>query len=197
MSRWQLTMKLYIDKPYLESLVQRFPDLDSLLEQLKFGHRVETPFTRFTIDQLDFLSQLYQNSSSHMAGHAAQIKTLTQALSRHSETFAEGQLESLIPMLVNYLLEDGIKGWLFKANGEGKPIPYLVGRIDFTPPGEEEAGRILLDLKANAMAKLQTVSLMIMERDIVGKSLPDRGTLVGRHQLSGFLEKAFAGQDLR
>ena len=52
-------MKLYIEKPYLESLVQRFPDLDSLLEQLKFGHRVETSFTRFTIDQLDFLSDLY------------------------------------------------------------------------------------------------------------------------------------------
>ncbi|MBA53447.1 MAG: AAA family ATPase [Pseudomonadales bacterium] len=166
-------MKLYIDKPYLESLVQRFPDLDSLLEQLKFGHRVETSFTRFTIDQLDFLSQLYQQSSSHMAGHAAQIKTLTQALSRHSETFAEGQLETIIPNLVNYLLEDGIKGWLFKANGEGKPIPYLVGRIDFTPPGEEEAGRILLDLKANGMAKLQTVSLMILERDIIGKTLPE------------------------
>ncbi|MEE2731032.1 MAG: ATP-binding protein [Pseudomonadota bacterium] len=166
-------MKLYIDKPYLEPLVKRFPDLDSLLEQLKFGHRVETSFNRFTLDQLDFLAQLYLDSADSKPGYAAQLQTLTQALRLRLAPFGEGQLESLLPALVDYLLTDGLRGWLFKANGEGKPIPYLVARIDFTPPGEEEAGRILLELKANAMAKLQSISLMILERDIVGKTLPE------------------------
>jgi len=166
-------MKLYIDKPYLEPLVQRFPDLGSLLDQLKFGHRVETTFTRFTIEQLDFLGSLYAAGASGMKGHAAQLKTLTQALSHESAPFKEGDLESLIPAFVTYMLENALKGWLFKANAEGKPIPYLVARIDFTPPGEEEAGRILIELKANAMAKLQSVSLMILERDIQGKTLPE------------------------
>lgn len=166
-------MKLYIDRPFLVPLVERFPDLDTLMEQLKFGHRVETSFSRFTVEQLDFLGDLYQKSPAGMTGHAAQIKTLTRALSYQSERFEEGDLEALIPGLVNYMLDDGIKGWLFKANGEGKPIPYLIARIDFTPPGEEEAGRLLLELKANAMAKLQTVSLMILERDIIGKTLPE------------------------
>ncbi|RLT93275.1 AAA family ATPase [Ketobacter sp.] len=166
-------MKLYIDRPYLEPLVKRFPDLDSLLEQLKFGHRVETSFNRFSLDQLDYLAQLYVESADSKPGYAAQLLTLTQALRLRLAPFAEGQLESLLPALVDYLLMDGVRGWLFKANGEGKPIPYLVARIDFTPPGEEEAGRILLELKANAMAKLQSISLMILERDIVGKSLPE------------------------
>lgn len=78
-----------------------------------------------------------------------------------------------MPALAEFLINDTIRGWLFKANRSGKPIAYLVSRIDFTPPGEEETGRILIDLKANAMGKISSVNLLIRERDIIGKTIPE------------------------
>lgn len=168
-----LQMKLYIERPYLLSLVDRFPELDGLLDQLRFGARAEASFQRFTLTQLEFLSSLYNRAGSEMTLQAAQINTLTKALSKDNKRYRESELESLVPDLIGYLLNEGIRGWLFKGNAEGKPLPFVVSRIDFSPPGEEESGRVLLDLKANAMGKLQSVSLMILERDIVGYSLPE------------------------
>ncbi len=154
-------------------MVACFPELQSLKEQLRFGHRAEVPFQQLSVGHLDFLRDLYERAGPAMAGRAAQIATLWHAVSDPGLRYGEGDLERLVPDITEYLVTDAIRGWLFQANGSGKPMPYLVVRIDFTPPGEEETGRILLDLKANAMAKVATVNLIIRERDIVGKSLAE------------------------
>ena len=103
-------MKLYIERPYLLSLVDRFPELDGLLDQLRFGARAEASFQRFTLTQLEFLSSLYNRAGSEMTLQAAQINTLTKALSKDNKRYRESELESLVPDLIGYLLNEGIRG---------------------------------------------------------------------------------------
>ena len=90
-----------------------------------------------------------------------------------------------------------MKGWLFKANAEGRPLPYVVSRIDFSPPGEEESGQVLLDLIANAMAKLQSVSLMILERGVVGRKLPEILVAKGFFKEAPELQEAYERSNMR
>lgn len=81
------------------------------------------------------------------------------------------ELEDLLQGITEYLLRDAIYGWLFQAHQSNKPIAYLVTRIDYTPAGEEETGRILIELKANAMAMIVSKTIAIRERDIIGKTV--------------------------
>ena len=166
-------MKLQIERIHVEALVREFPDLAVLSEQLKFGNRAEVPFHQLSGHQLGFLRNLYENAGPHMQGRAAQVATLQLAMNDGGERFAKGQLEKLVPAIAEFLLSGALRGWLFKANLAGKPLPYLVTRVDFTPPGEEESGRVLLELKANAMGKVTTQTLTILERDIADKTLAE------------------------
>jgi len=166
-------MKLHIERTYVEAMVDEFPELQLLTEQLKFGNKAEVAFTELSSNQLGYLRNLYEKSGPKMHGRVAQLSTLQQALNDEGERFEEGQLEKLLPALTDYLIDNAIRGWLFKANTSGKATAFLIGRIDFTPPGEEEAGRILLDLKANSMAKIASVNLIIRERDITGRSVAE------------------------
>jgi hypothetical protein len=166
-------MKLQIERTYVDAMVQQFPDLSLLQEQLKFGNKAELPFHQFSSEQLGFLHQLYLGAGASMLGRAAQIATLQRAVEDAGERFQKGDLERLIPAMIEFLLKDAQRGWLFQANAAGKPMPFLVARLDFTPPGEEESGRILLELKANSMGKIGSLSLMIVERDIIDRSLAD------------------------
>lgn len=166
-------MKLQIEKNDVEALIEAFPELDFLLEHLKLGNRAEVPFYQLSHQQLGFLRQRYASRGPVMAGRIAQLITLEAALADAGERYQEGDLERLVPAIVRFLINDGLRGWLFKANAAGKPLAYLVARIDFTPAGEEESGRILMDLKANSMAKIDTVTLLLKERDIIGKTLSE------------------------
>jgi len=164
-------MKLQIERSYVEAMLAKFPELCALAEQLKFGNRADVPFHHLSTQHLGYLESLY--AAAGKQGQAAQLATLRQALSYEGTRFEEGQLEQLLPAIAEFLTNDAIKGWLFKANNAGKPLAYVVTRIDFTPPGEEESGRILLDLKANSLAKITTVALIIRERDIIGKTVAE------------------------
>jgi hypothetical protein len=166
-------MKLYIERVYVEALISEFPDLGNLREQLKFGNKAEVPFQQLSAPQLGLLQTLYETAGAHMQGRAAQLATLQRVVNDDGKRYQEGELERLVPDMTEFLIKDGIRGWLFKANTSGKPMAYLVARIDYTPPGEEEAGRILLDLKTNSMAKIATATIMIRERDIIGQSIPE------------------------
>ncbi len=172
-------MKLLVEKPFVEALAQRYPDMAVYTEQLKFGARAEIPSHQLSGPQLGFLSELYRQAGTGMQGRAAQISTLRRALDEELRVWQEGELEQLVSGIAEYLLRDAICGWLFQANTTGKPIAFLVSRIDYTPAGEEETGRILIDLQANAMARIVNHSLTIRERDIAGKSIAqifaDRG----------------------
>lgn len=171
-------MQLQIERAHVEAMTAEFPDLATLRDQLKFGNKARLPFHHLSSHQLGFLHNLYVQAGPTMAGRAAQIATLRRAVSDSGERFAEGDLEKLVPAIATFFVtkepaNDTTYGWLFKANSSGKPLPYLVARIDFTPPGEEETGRILIELKANTMGKIAVETLLILERDIIGKSIAE------------------------
>lgn len=166
-------MKLLIERTYVEALADAFPELSALKQQLNFGNRAEVVLDRLTTAQLEHLHGLYVASGPAMEVRAAQLATLGRALHDDGERFGEGDLERLVPSVAEFLLRGAIRGWLFRVNAAGKPIAYLVSRIDFTPPGEEETGRILIDLKANSMARIVSQTLTILERDIHGKTIAE------------------------
>lgn len=166
-------MNLQIERTYIEVMVKEFPELSEYQDQLKLGNKVEVPFYQLSSIQLGFLHDLYLSAGPSMAGRAAQLATLQEAMNDDGQRFKEGDLEQLVALITEFLVKGAIRGWLFKANGSGKPMAYLVSRIDFTPPGEEETGRILIDLKANAMAKMATSTIRIVERDIVDKTVAE------------------------
>ena len=130
-------MKLHIERGYVEKLISAFPDLHHLQEHLKFGNKAEIPFQQLSTTQLGFLQQLYATAGTHMQGLAAQLATLQRVVNDDGKRYQAGELERLVPDFTTFLLKDGIRGWLFKANTSGKPMAYLVARIDYTPPGEE------------------------------------------------------------
>ena len=189
-------MKLQIERTHVDALVEAFPALNYLQDQLKLGNKAEVPFHQLSGQQLGYLRNLYENTGPELQGRAAQIATLQQAMNDEGDRYEKGDLEKLVPAITEFLLRNAIKGWLFKANLAGKPLAFVVTRIDFTPPGEEEAGRILLELKSNAMGKVVQQSLVILERDIVGRSLvevfAEKGLLKETPQLMANYERSTA-----
>lgn len=166
-------MKLQIEQPYVDAMLAEFPKLDVLKEQLRFGNRAEVLFSQLSSTQLSYLHNLYQQAGPDMQGRAAQISTLQQALNDEGERFGEDDLEILLPAIADFLLKDGIRGWLFKTTPSAKPIAYVITRLDYTPPGEEEAGRILLELKANSRGKIAIETLTIRSRDIIDHTVSE------------------------
>lgn len=166
-------MKLVIDRPYVEALVSEFPELSALQSQLKFGNKAEVVFEQLSSAQLNHLHQLYVAAGPGMEVRAAQLATLQRALGEGGERYGEHDLERLVPAIAEFLIRGAIRGWLFRLNVAGKPIAFLVSRIDYSPAGEEETGRILIELKANSMAKIVAQTLTILERDIVGKTIAE------------------------
>jgi len=164
-------MKLSIDRPHVEAMLAAFPELTLLKEQLRFGNRAEVTVSQLSATELDFLRQLYQRAGPDMQGHVAQLATLQQALNDDGERFGEDDLERVLPAIAQYLLENGERGWLFLATASATPLAYVVTRLDYTPAGEEESGRILLELKANSLSKIAVETLTIRSRDIVNKTV--------------------------
>jgi hypothetical protein len=164
-------MNLQLEKPYVEAMLNRFSDLGFLAEQLKFGNRAEVPFQRFSDEHMHYLKDLYTQAGPALHGKVAQISTLQNAICANDPKFTRGDLERLVPEITRYLTEHAERGWLFKINAAGKPLAYLVTRIDFTPPGEEESGRILIDLKTHAAGKITTNTVLLLDKDIDGQSI--------------------------
>ena len=166
-------MKLQIERTYVDAMVEQFPGLVSLQEQLRFGNKAEVAFNHLSNTELVYLRNLYEDAGPHMQGHAAQISTLQHALNDEGERCQADDMESLLPAIAHYLTTDAIRGWLFFANIAGKPLPYVITRLDYTPPGEEEAGRILLELKANSQGKIATETLVMRGKDIDNRTVSE------------------------
>jgi hypothetical protein len=164
-------MKLLIERPYVEAIVAAFPDLSSLQEQLRLGDKVEAAFGQFPEDALLFLQDLYQKAGPALQSQAAQIATLRQALKADGVRFRAEDLEFVLPAIVRHLTEGASRGWLFTANVSNRPLPYVVTRLDFTPPSEEETGRIFIELKANAKGAITTTTIRISGGDVVGRTV--------------------------
>lgn len=50
-------MKLQLDRPDVLAPTQRFPELDGLQEQLRFGHRIEIRSRALPLDALDVFAR--------------------------------------------------------------------------------------------------------------------------------------------
>jgi hypothetical protein len=166
-------MKLHIERPYIEAMVEEFPDLAPLKEQLRFGNRVEVPFQQLSGPVLAFLGDLYRRAGPDMRARAAQLATLQQAMNDDGVRFAAEDLEMLLPAIARHLAEDGIRGWLFTANVAGRPLPYVITRLDYTPASNDEIGKVFIELKANAKGALASNTLRISPSDIAGKTVPE------------------------
>lgn len=55
-------MKLQIDRRHIEPMMQAFPRLDFVREQLRYGNRVEVPFGQLEAPELGMLQALYAGS---------------------------------------------------------------------------------------------------------------------------------------
>ncbi|NOT10293.1 MAG: AAA family ATPase [Methylococcaceae bacterium] len=166
-------MKLQIERKYVEAMVNEFPGLSVLKDQLRFGNKAEVPFKQLSNTELSFLQILYKQAGHEMQGRAAQLSTLQQAMNDDTVRFEEDDLEMLLPAVARYLINNAIRGWLFQANVAGKPMAFVVTRLDFTPSGEEETGRVTLELKANAKGKVAISTVTIRARDIVNKTVTE------------------------
>lgn len=166
-------MKLQIDRRHIEPMMQAFPRLEFVREQLRFGHRVEVPFSQLEAAELDLLQSLYAAGDSELRASGVQIATLRRALQEGGKRFEPEELEMAVPAIARYLSEGSSRGWMFSASITGKPLAYVVTRLDFTPPSEEETGKIFVELKANAKARLATATLRISGPDIAGRTIPE------------------------
>jgi hypothetical protein len=166
-------MNIEIEKTHVEALIERFPAHAALASQLRFSDRVEVDLAHLSGDELDFLERRYQGEGPELRARAAQISTLRAALAAQGPRFESGALEDVLPALVRYLTTNPIHGWLFTANVAARPLPYLVTRLDYVPSSNDEAGKIMIELKANAKGTLQSNVIRIMAADIVGRTVSE------------------------
>jgi hypothetical protein len=164
-------MKLVIERAYVEAMVEAFPDLVALREQLRFGDRAEVPVGQLSIAQCDHLGQLYRQAGPEMQLRAAQLATLRDVLGAAGTRFSANDLEAFLPEFIRYLIEGGTRGWLFSADVSRRPLPYVITRIDYTPTTNEESGKIFIELKANAKGSLVTNVVRVTAGDIDEKTV--------------------------
>src|SRR6516165_5025820 len=164
-------MNLQIERSHIETMVAEFPNLAPLKEQLRFGNRVEVPFFQLSSSELTFLHGLYETAGQAYETRAAHLFTLLKALATEGERFGKEDLENVVPAIAKYLAKDGIRGWLFTANVTNRPLPYVLTRLDFTPPADDAAGKIFLELKANVKGSVTTQVVRISQPDVTGRTV--------------------------
>ncbi len=166
-------MKLQIEKTYVNALLAEFPGLTKLKEQLRFGNKVEIPFNHLSNSELSYLQSLYQQVGPAKQQQAAMIATLQKAMHDDEHKYSSDDLELLVPDIARYLIKGAEKGWLFRVMASGKVMAYLITRLDYTPPGEEESGRILIELKANSRGKIAIENIILRRKDIEQQSISE------------------------
>jgi hypothetical protein len=187
-------MKLQIERDTLEALVERFPGRAGLADQLRFGDVAEVALGQLQACELDFLVERYRAGGPRLQARAAEIVTLRRALDSAGVRFTAADLEGLLPALARYLISGAIHGWLFAISVANLPLPYLVTRIDYTPPSNDETGRVFIELKANAKAAIASTTLRIAATDIVGKTVGE--ILAGRGFVKETPELVAAHEDM-
>ncbi len=165
-------MNLQIERPFVETLVAQFPELAPLKDQLRFGNKVEIPATHLKLDQMAFLADLFEAGGPGLKLRAAQLKTLHAALSEGGKTFTADELEDVVPAIARWLIKDGVRGWLFTTAITNRPLPYVLTRLDYTPPADDTSAKIFLELKANVKGSVTTQTVRIQGPEIVGRTIP-------------------------
>ncbi len=163
-------MKLFIKRTIAEALVSHYPAQAHLLTQLRFSNRVEIGLDALTAPEIACLHRLTVETDG-ASPQAVQLASLAQAMAGGGKTFADDELEKLAVAVTAYLVTDAVRGWLFRTSPDGRPLPYLVTRVDFTPPGEDESGRIILEVKANTRGAIAVETVILRNRDLTGRTV--------------------------
>ncbi|GAB2196066.1 AAA family ATPase [Sessilibacter sp. MAH4] len=160
-------MKLHIERDIATRILEDFNILlssnskNSWQEQLKLAGRIEVKFSDLTNELLALLVELYANKN------ATKFAVMTSLLnSRGQPSFESSDLEEFLAKLIQYLCDDAIRGWLFLLDGGGSLLPYVISRIDYTPGGQDDQPRILIEIKANTRGKLANNQIIISARDL-------------------------------
>ena len=162
-------MRIQLEKEFAESLAREFPCRNSLLEQLQFASRVEIDSSQLSFEERAFLIERLRAAGGSHAEKLWLLDSVHNVLADDLKPFMADELENLIPAIVRYLAEPMGRGWLFNIQVTSRPMPYVVTRLDYTPTSNDEAGRIYLELKANAKGSVTTLTLRIMASEIAGK----------------------------
>lgn len=191
-------MKLQLDRPQVLALAQAFPTLQMLQDPLRYGHRIELTAGSLPLDALDMLARLYDQAGTALLGRAAQLRALVAALREGASEprFAPGsEIEALLPALVSYLMKNAAKhggrGWLFAANTDGKPLPWVVTRIDYVSGSSEENAKLMVELKAQAKASVLSQTLRLADADLRALAGPQEAgpTIAELLAAKGFLKE--------
>lgn len=162
-------MKLQIEQPFVDELLDKFPDLVLLREQLKFGDKIEVMFSQLSDVEVSFLGNLYLTNG--LQARAAQLATLQKAMNDDGVRFKTDELEMVMPAIARYLMSNALRGWLFTV--ANKPMPYVVTKLDYTPASNDETGKIFIELKANAKGALVMTSFRISASDIDRRTISE------------------------
>ncbi|MGO9135391.1 MAG: ATP-binding protein [Methylovirgula sp.] len=166
-------MNLLIERPFVEPLIAEFPQLAALRDQLKFGNKVEVPFHQLPKPALHCVLRLFENAGPALKPRAAQLSALLTALEYEGERYGAEDLEQVVPAIARYLAVGGIRGWLFTTNITNRPLPYVLTRLDYTPPADDAAGKIFLELKANVKGSVTTQVVRISQPEITGRTVAE------------------------
>ena len=146
-------MKLRIERSHAHLLAEEFPELASLVEQLRFGAHAEIGMQQLEPGAIDRLGQLWDEGGAHQRRRAAQLRSLRDVLQApNAERFTPEALEQVLPAFVRHIAAGARRGWLFTADTDSRPLAWCPTRIDYTPASNDETGKIFIELKANAKA---------------------------------------------
>lgn len=172
-------MKLIVERLVVESLVENFPDQAHLLSQARLSNRIEVGLDTLKPDELAHLHDtVLKNGGTPIPGQEEQLANLVRVFRDDGQRFTPDELEDLAGAIALFFVDNCIRGWLFRMNPGGKPEPYLITRLDYTPPAEEEAGRLIVELKANNRGKTHVENLLIRSKDLRGLTIA--GTLAAK-----------------
>ena len=174
-------MKLLLDAPPTQALVAQHPRLAHLREALRLSHRIEVSSTQLELAELHTLAQALaeRSRSPHPApevplGPVAQVRGLIAAREAGGPRFNKtDDLEQLLPALAAYLGDGAQRGWLFAMQAGGRPLPWVVTRLDYVAPSNEEMGKVLIELKAHVRLGIVSQTLRIAEADLRGLTVPE------------------------
>lgn len=178
-------MKLLLDTSQVQALLAAHPRLVFLHDPLRFGTHLELSSGQLELPELHTLEQLYQQAGPAWAGRHSQLQALLAALEEGGPRFgAHDDLEQLLPALAQYVADGAQRGWLFAADPAGKPLAWVLTRLDYVAASHEEMGKVLLELKALVRHGIASQTLRLTEADMRGQ------TVAGMLAAKGWLKES-------
>jgi hypothetical protein len=176
-------MKLRIERDHARLLAGEFPELAALEEQLRLGSHAQVSLFQLGAAALERLAGLWEAAADEAQRlRASVLRGMGQALhDERAPRLQAADLEQLLPALLHHLAGDAAqvrRGWLFTAQPDGRPLAWCPTRIDYIPASNDEAGKVFLELKANARAGVITQTIRLTAQDIEGRTVA--GLLLSR-----------------